>query len=78
MLGLYGITVILFGFLGLDLTLVIDFLGVKAGGGLIGLLGVLFAIIFTGDEALPVIISSLLLLVDSLLLVIVSLLLLDS
>ena len=56
----------------------IDFLGVKAGGGLIGLFGVLFAIIFTGEEALPLIISSLLLLVVSLLLVIVSLLLIDS
>lgn len=50
----------------IDLTLDIDFLGVKAVG-LIGLLGVLFAIIFTGEAAFLSEISSLLLLVDSLL-----------
>lgn len=55
----------------LDLTLEIDFLGVIAGGlitgGLIGCFGVLFAIIFTGEVAFFLTISSLLLLVDSML-----------
>jgi len=66
-LGLTGLST--FGmFLGfsIDFTLEIDFFGVKAGG-LIGLLGVLFAIIFTGEAAFLTGISSLLLLVDSLL-----------
>tara|TARA_B110000285_G_C15010313_1_gene556053 strand:+ start:133 stop:420 length:288 start_codon:yes stop_codon:yes gene_type:complete len=62
-LGLSGLCT--FGF-SIDLTLEIDFLGVKAGG-LIGLFGVLFAIIFTGEAAFLTGISSLLLLVDSLL-----------
>lgn len=57
-----------FSTLPIDFTLEIDFLGVKAGG-LIGVFGVLFAIIFTGEAAFLSRISSLLLLVVSLLLV---------
>ena len=61
-LGLTGLSA--FGtFLGFstDLTLEIDFLGVKVAG-LIGLLGVLFAIILTGEAAFLPGFSSLLLL----------------
>jgi hypothetical protein len=65
MLVFFGLSgLFTFGF-SIDLTLEIDFLGVKAEG-LIGLFGVLFAIIFTGEAAFLTGISSLLLLVDSL------------
>ena len=66
-LGLVGLFMeMTFFYFSIDLTLEIDFLGVKAGG-LIGCFGVLFAIIFTGEVAFFLRISSLLLLVDSML-----------